>query len=64
LLKSLDTLSPKDLPLFLTGFITAFIVAMLSIVFFLKLLQRIKLTPFAIYRFVLSALFLVYMLLI
>jgi len=62
LIKSLDTLSTSDIPLFLTGFITAFIVALLAIVFFLKLLQRVKLTPFAIYRFILAALFLIYML--
>ncbi|GGH83833.1 undecaprenyl-diphosphatase [Pullulanibacillus pueri] len=61
LLKSLDTLSTSDIPLFVTGFLTAFIVALIAIVFFLKLLQRVKLVPFAIYRFILSALFLIYM---
>lgn len=62
LIKSLDQLSASDIPLFLTGFVTAFIVAMLAIKYFLKLLQKVRLTPFAIYRFVLSALFLIYML--
>jgi undecaprenyl-diphosphatase len=62
LIKSLNTLSTSDIPLFLTGFVTAFVVALLAIVFFLKLLQRVKLTPFAIYRFILAALFFVYML--
>ena len=62
LFKSLNTLSASDIPLFLTGFVTAFIVAMVAIVFFLKLLQRVKLTPFAIYRFILAALFSLYML--
>ncbi|NHM32275.1 undecaprenyl-diphosphate phosphatase [Neobacillus terrae] len=54
LIKSADTLSANDTGLFLTGFITAFIVAMMAIVFFLKLLAKVKLTPFAIYRFVLA----------
>ncbi|GGE56943.1 undecaprenyl-diphosphatase 1 [Pullulanibacillus camelliae] len=61
LYKSLDTLNASDLPLFLIGFITAFIVAMFAIVFFLKLLQRIKLIPFAIYRFVIAIVFFAYM---
>jgi len=61
LYKSLGTLNASDLPLFLTGFVTAFIVAMLAIVFILKLLQRIRLVPFAIYRFVIALLFFAYM---
>ncbi|MFD3446240.1 undecaprenyl-diphosphate phosphatase [Microbacteriaceae bacterium 4G12] len=51
LIKSWHFLSMADLPLFATGFVTAFIVAMLAIVSFLKLLEKVKLTPFAIYRF-------------
>ena len=61
LIKSLDTLDSGDIPLFLIGFLTAFVVALLAIVFFLKLLQKVKLVPFAIYRFVLAAVFLIYM---
>ena len=51
LIKSWDILV-RLIPLFATGFITAFVVAMLAIVSFLKLLSRVKLTPFAYYRFI------------
>jgi len=36
------------------GFISAFIFALLSIKFFLKLIDRVKLVPFAIYRIVVA----------
>ncbi|SEM73612.1 undecaprenyl-diphosphate phosphatase [Lihuaxuella thermophila] len=52
-----NVLSAADLPLFITGFITAFIFALLAIKFFLKLIDTVKLTPFAIYRFILAAVF-------
>ena len=54
LIKSWDVLSSADITLFVTGFVTAFVVAMLAIVSFLKLLSRVKLTPFAYYRFILG----------
>lgn len=54
LYKSWDLLSVDYLPYFMVGFITAFIVALLAIRFFLNLIDRIKLTPFAIYRFLLA----------
>jgi undecaprenyl-diphosphatase len=57
LLKSYQYLSVNDLPMFIAGFLTAFIVALLAIVFFLKLLGKVKLTPFAYYRFLLAAIF-------
>ncbi|MGE5703695.1 MAG: undecaprenyl-diphosphate phosphatase [Clostridia bacterium] len=57
LLKSYQNLALADLGFFITGFVTAFLVAMFAIVSFLKLLQRFKLTPFAYYRFVLAVLF-------
>lgn len=57
LLKSYKTLSMDDLGFFVVGFITAFIVAWLAIVSFLKLLNKLKLAPFAYYRFVVAALF-------
>ncbi|MFZ3576692.1 undecaprenyl-diphosphate phosphatase [Virgibacillus sp. DJP39] len=41
------------LPFFVVGFISAFVFALLSIKFFLKLINKVKLTPFAIYRIVL-----------
>lgn len=43
------------LPFFIAGFISAFVFALLSIRFFLKLVNRVKLIPFAIYRIVLVA---------
>lgn len=63
LVKNLDVLSTSDIPVFAAGFITAFLVAMLAIVSFLKLLSKIKLTPFAIYRFVLAAVFIIFQIL-
>jgi undecaprenyl-diphosphatase len=42
------------LPFFIVGFISAFIFALICIRFFLKLIEKIKLTPFAIYRIVLA----------
>lgn len=55
--KSMDTLQTSDIPLFAIGFVTAFVVAMLAIVGFLKLLNRIGLAPFAYYRFAVAILF-------
>jgi len=43
------------IPFFVVGFISAFIFSLLSIKFFLKLLSRIRLVPFAVYRLVLAA---------
>jgi undecaprenyl-diphosphatase len=60
LIKSWNHLSAADIPLFAVGFIAAFVVAMLAIVSFLKLLSRIKLTPFAYYRFALAILFYIF----
>lgn len=54
LIKSLDVLKPQDFGLFAIGFVTAFLVAMLAVVTFLKVLNRWKLIPFAIYRIVLA----------
>lgn len=57
LLENIEFLSVADLPLFITGFISAFLVALVVITFFLKLINRVKLIPFAIYRFVLAVIF-------
>jgi len=62
LFESWGNLNIGDLPLFITGFLTAFIVALLAIKFFLKLISRIKLIPFAIYRFLLALAFWVFIL--
>lgn len=61
LLKSWKVLQPSDFELFATGFIVSFIVAMLAVVSFLKLLEKVRFTTFAYYRFGLAAVFLVYM---
>lgn len=53
LVKNLEYFTIDALPFFVVGFISAFIFALLSIRFFLKLIDRIKLVPFAIYRIVL-----------
>lgn len=57
LLENIELLSAADLPLFIAGFISAFLVALIIITFFLKLINRVKLIPFAIYRFVLAVIF-------
>ncbi|MFT8212230.1 MAG: undecaprenyl-diphosphate phosphatase [Symbiopectobacterium sp.] len=51
LYKSWHFLSLADLPMFAVGFITAFLVALVAIKTFLKLIKRISFVPFAIYRF-------------
>ncbi len=53
LLKNLEYFALDALPFFIVGFIAAFVFALISIKFFLKLINRIKLIPFAIYRIVL-----------
>ncbi|PTX53718.1 undecaprenyl-diphosphatase [Melghirimyces profundicolus] len=55
LLKNWEYFSIDALPFFMAGFISAFLFALLSIRFFLKLINRIKLVPFAVYRIVLAA---------
>ncbi|SFJ35475.1 undecaprenyl-diphosphatase [Paenibacillus sp. UNC496MF] len=62
LLKSYDTLTRSDLGFFATGFVVAFVVALLAVLTFLKWLERLKLAPFAYYRFALAAVFLLYLL--
>jgi undecaprenyl-diphosphatase len=54
LLKNWEYMTLGALPIFIAGFISAFIFALLSIRFFLKLINKIKLLPFAIYRIVLA----------
>jgi undecaprenyl-diphosphatase len=53
-----DYFTPDVLPFFIAGFISAFIFALICIRFFLKLIEKIKLTPFAIYRIVLAVILL------
>lgn len=55
LVKNMEYFTMSALPFFIAGFISAFIFALVSIRFFLKLINKIKLVPFAIYRIVLAA---------
>ncbi len=54
LYKSYNFLSLADLPMFATGFVTAFIVALFAIKAFLTVIKRISFVPFAIYRFIVA----------
>lgn len=62
-IKSLPFLHSSDIPMFAIGFITAFIVAMFVAVAFLKILGKIGLSVFAYYRFALSVLFTIFVIL-
>ncbi|RNB78210.1 undecaprenyl-diphosphate phosphatase [Brevibacillus panacihumi] len=55
LLKNWQYITIEALPFFVVGFISAFLFAWLAIRFFLRLINRIKLVPFALYRIVLAA---------
>ena len=55
LYKNWEYFTIDALPFFITGFISAFVFALISIRFFLQLINRIKLAPFALYRIVLAA---------
>lgn len=57
LLKSYQYLSFDDIGFFAVGFFVAFAVALLAVVSFLKLLEKVKLSTFAYYRFILAALY-------
>ncbi|WP_019413221.1 undecaprenyl-diphosphate phosphatase [Paenisporosarcina sp. TG20] len=63
LLKNWEYVEPDHLSFYIVGFVSAFVFALISIKFFLKLIDRVKLTPFAIYRLVLAAVlfFIIYM---
>lgn len=50
-----DELSSSHLGFYIVGFISAFLFSLLAIKFFLRLISRIKLMPFAIYRLILAA---------
>lgn len=55
LLKVWDKLNMADLQMFAIGFFVAFIVAYISVVWFIKFLNKSTLASFAYYRFVLAA---------
>ncbi|WP_394236739.1 undecaprenyl-diphosphate phosphatase [Niallia oryzisoli] len=54
LLKNWQYFTVDALPFFIAGFISAFVFALFSIRFFLKLINKIKLVPFAIYRIIVA----------
>ncbi len=54
LLKSLSYLSGNDLVMIAIGFVTAFVVAYVSVLWFLKFLNKSTLASFAYYRFVVA----------
>ncbi|WP_341348238.1 undecaprenyl-diphosphate phosphatase [Paenibacillus sp. FSL H3-0469] len=54
---SRDLLNSDSLTLMLIGFVTSFLVAMIAVVTFIKLIKRLRLEWFALYRFVLAGLF-------
>ncbi|MBM7589124.1 undecaprenyl-diphosphate phosphatase [Brevibacillus fulvus] len=57
LLDNRQYLNADDLLLFAAGFVTAFLVALLAVVTFLKLVKTFRLEWFALYRFALAAIF-------
>jgi len=59
LLKNWQYITMDALPFFIAGFISAFVFAVISIRFFLKLIDKIKLLPFAIYRIILAIILIV-----
>jgi undecaprenyl-diphosphatase len=61
LIKNWQYFSADAMPFFVVGFISAFVFAMLSIRFFLKVIEKVRLTPFAIYRLVLVGVILLVM---
>lgn len=54
LIKKADVMTTDVIPFFVVGFASAFVFAWISIRFFLALISRIKLKPFAIYRIILA----------
>jgi len=56
LVKNLSYFTPEFLPFFIAGFISAFVFALLTIRAFLRLVNRVKLVPFAVYRIALALL--------
>ncbi|MCA0988949.1 undecaprenyl-diphosphate phosphatase [Guptibacillus algicola] len=54
LLKSYKYLTVADIPMFAVGFVVAFLVALIAIVTFIRFIERVRLIPFAIYRFILA----------
>ena len=54
-LKNWEHMSMDHLGFYVAGFISAFVFSLLAIRFFLQLISKVKLKPFAIYRIILAA---------
>jgi len=57
LLDSYKNFNSETIGYFVIGFLISFVVAYIVVIIFMKLIQKIRLTHFAIYRFVLAAIF-------
>lgn len=57
MLDSYKYMTKDTIGMFVIGFIIAFVVAYVVVIAFMRLIQKIRLTHFAIYRFVLAAVF-------
>jgi undecaprenyl-diphosphatase len=62
LVKNYQHLSASDLGFFSVGFGVSFVVALVAVHFFMRILETVKLTPFAYYRFLVAALYGAYLL--
>ncbi|MDA8443346.1 MAG: undecaprenyl-diphosphate phosphatase [Peptococcaceae bacterium] len=58
LIKYYKIFTINDLLFLAVGFVVSFVVAWGAVVWFLRLVQRINFTPFAVYRFIVAAVFL------
>lgn len=64
LLDNLKNFTSGDIVFFSVGFIVSFVVALLAVATFIKLVGKLKLTYFSYYRFVLAAIVLLYSILV
>lgn len=60
MLKSYENMTQDDLIFFAVGFVMSFVVALLAVATFIKLVGRLKLTVFSYYRFVLAIIVFLY----
>ena len=61
MIQNFHKLSNGDLSFFAVGFVVSFVVALLAVVTFIRLVQKLKLTYFSYYRFLLAAITVIYM---
>lgn len=62
-IKHIEQFTTGNISVFVIGFVTAFVVAMIAVVTFLKLLDKVKLSVFAYYRILLAIAFTFFILL-